>query len=107
MAEALDQEKEAQAESEESFEVGERVVIREDFHSAYFRGLEATIAGPARKAGPSKPVWPIKLDVPPYETVMHGKYLMRLDEWEASPKQGAGEQASGSLLGRILPWRKR
>lgn len=105
MAEAKRKEEE-NAEAEESFEVGESVVIREDFHSAYYRGMHATIAGPARKAGPSKPVWPLKLEKPPYEIAMHGKYLIRKDEWEARQRAASSGRSGGSFLGRLMPWRQ-
>lgn len=65
------------ADSPDAFQVGEPVVIREDFHSRYFQGRRGTIAGPARKGGVSYLLWPVKLDVPPYEIVIMGKYLRR------------------------------
>jgi|GEM_PF-5458658 len=75
-------EKDAAEESEpagsfDEFQVGEQVVIVEDFHSKYYQGRRGTIAGPARKGGTAHPLWPLKLDVPPYEIVMMGKYLRR------------------------------
>lgn len=106
MAEATKRKAEAEAEPEESFEVGEAVVIREDFHSAYYRGMHATIAGPARKGGSSKLVWPLQIEKPPYAIVMHGKYLMRKADWEASKKASSGERPGGSLLGRLFPWKR-
>lgn len=106
MAEALKREEEVEADSEETFEVGETVVIRDDFHSPYYRGMHATIAGPARKAGPAKPVWPLKLEKPPFEIAMHGKYLVRKAEWEAGKAGSSSNRASGSLLGRLLPWKR-
>lgn len=61
----------------DEFQVGEPVIIREDFHSKYFQGRKGTIAGPARKGGVAAPLWPVKIDAPPYEIVIMGKYLRR------------------------------
>ncbi len=66
------------ADSLDAFQVGEQVIIREDFHSKYYQGRRGTIAGPARKGGVSQPLWPLKIDVHPYEIVIMGKYLQRL-----------------------------
>lgn len=65
------------ADKADAFSVGEPVIIREDFHSRYFQGRRGTIAGPARKGGVAEPLWPVKIDAPPYEIVIMGKYLRR------------------------------
>lgn len=101
---------------EPQFEVGERVVIREDFHSKYFQGLPATIAGPARKGGADALLWPLKLEVEPHEMLIHGKYLRRPDEEipvesveapQSSTSDGSNQNAKGSFLTRIIPWRRK
>lgn len=105
-------------EEEPTFEVGESVVIREDFHSKYFQGLHATIAGPVRKGGTPQALWPLKIDVAPYQTVMAGKYLRRPSEEEIQSLSEEGASGDGapastppkakkSLLGRIIPWNRK
>lgn len=110
---AKEQDSAAQQQPEEpTFEVGEAVIIREDFHSKYFRGLHGTIAGPPRKGGTALPLWPVKLAVPPYETLMAAKYLRRPTPAEREARTGnentAAPAADGaarkSWLSRILPW---
>lgn len=74
---AAESDGDSSADSLDAFQVGESVVIREDFHSKYFQGRHGTIAGPARKGGTAHPVWPVKIDAPPHEIVIMGKYLRR------------------------------
>lgn len=109
---AKEQEGAKEQPDEPSFAVGDPVVIREDFHSKYFQGLHGTIAGPPREGGTPLPLWPVKLDVPPYETLMAAKYLRRPTPAELAARAasqnaaaaGAEGAAKKSWLSRILPW---
>lgn len=99
----------------DEFEVGEAVVIREDFHSKSFRGVEGTIEGPARKGGTEMPLWPVKIGVEPRRLLLHAKYLRRktdapvgassTDRGDSGGNNGAGNP-SKSFLTRLIPWRK-
>ena len=77
------------------FEVGEHVVIREDFHSKYFQGLHGTIAGPPVKGGTALTLWPVKIDVKPYQTVIAGKYLRRPTDAERAARAASGSASTG------------
>lgn len=98
----------------DEFEVGEAVVIREDFHSKSFRGVAGTIEGPAVKGGPDLPLWPVKIPVEPYRLMLHAKYLRRKSDapiriqattQAKAQTNGAGGQ-SKSFFTRLIPWKK-
>ncbi len=113
--EKLDENEKA-VEEEPTFEVGETVIVREDFHSKYFQGMRGIISGPARKGGTPQTLWPLKIDVAPYETVMAGKYLRRPTAEELREEEGGASDSSAatgssgaqrSLLSRLLPWKRK
>lgn len=101
------------AEVAPKFKVGEEVVIREDFHSVYFQGLHAKIAGPSRTAGTGETLWPLRLDVKPFEMVIVEKHLRRpTDEPPVSEPEveevetESADSSKQSFLSRIIPWRR-
>lgn len=116
MAEETTPQEEAQQEVQQSdeqqelhFELNELVIIREDFHSKYFQGLRATIASPSRKGRNGETLWTLKLEKPPHEMVIAGKYLRKVTEADLAPTDSSGNGSSekkGSFLSRLVPWRR-
>ena len=106
---------EEQVGSETQFSVGERVVVREDYHSKYFQGIEGRISGPARKGGTADPLWPVQIDITPHQIVIPGKYLRLPTDPPAEEvvsaasvtEESPAPQSKGSFLTRIIPWRRR
>lgn len=98
---------------ETRFQVGDVVVVRSDFHSKYYRNLTGTITGEAIKGGTADPLWPVKIDVPPYKLKIAGKYLQLKAEAAQSaasrPVVRNGQppvRAKGSFLTRFIPWKR-
>lgn len=102
------------------FNVGDVVVVRQDFHSKYYRGMTGVIEGEAEKGGTAEMLWPVKIDVTPYRIYISGKYLQLKEEADREAAERAKERpvstgaaasngaqsGKSSFLSRIIPWRK-
>ncbi len=80
------------------FQPGDVVVISEDFHSAYFRGLVGVVDGPGFHGATADTLYRLKIDVPPHKTIIPAKYL-RLQS-EAGP---AAREAPGPAPAQEAP----
>lgn len=91
---------------EPEFQPGDVVVVSETFHSPYFRGLTGVIDGQSLKSGSGQTLWPLKIDIPPYKTLIPAKYL-RLKESAGGLKSGSTAGPSRkSFFGRLFSRRK-
>lgn len=91
---------------------GDVVVVSENYHSSYFRGLVGVIDGESIKGGSGQTLWPLKIDVPPHRTLVPAKYLKRTEAGGASrlvavgagtnPQAKTPSPARGSLFSRLF-----
>lgn len=99
------------------FQPGDVVVISQDFHSAYFRGLVGVVDGPGRKGATADTLYRLKIDVPPHHTLIPAKYLqleskagaagatggtVRSESKQATPPGHSPGQAKGSFWSRLF-----
>lgn len=99
------------------FEVGDVVVVRESFHSQYFRLMTGVIQSRSENSGTDHTLWIVKIDAKPNRLIIPAKYLQLKSEADAEaaakPKSASvnGSDASnskskGSFFTRFIPWKR-
>lgn len=81
------------------FRPGDTVVISEAFHSSYFRGLTGVVDGESIRGATGQTLWPLKIDVPPYRTLIPAEYLR--------PQEATGAAARRGFWARLFSGRRQ
>lgn len=72
-------------ETKREFRPGDAVVVTQDFHSSYFRGLVGTVQGEPIQGPTGQTLYRLKIDVPPHTTLIPDKYLQLKSEADQAP----------------------